>query len=63
MLAHQSVKQTEDYAIIEQRIVSREMAELKHRLGQTRFHSKENVVANITRLQRKINHIKQLLES
>jgi site-specific recombinase XerD len=63
MLGHQSVRQTEDYAITEQQTVSREMAELKDRLEQNRANSKKSALANIGRLQKEIDKIKQLLKS
>lgn len=61
MLGHQSVKQTEEYAITEQRTIGREMSALRNRLQKNRLAHDENTTAYIERLERENKQMKDLL--
>jgi len=62
MLGHQSVKQTEEYAITEQRTIGREMSALRSRLQKNRLTHDENTTAYIERLERENKQMKALLD-
>lgn len=58
MLGHQSVKQTEEYAITEQQSVGREMKQLQQRLSNKKPEDNESVIA---KMQQQIDELKELL--
>lgn len=60
MLGHQSVKQTEEYAITEQKSIGKEMKQLQNRLGNKKPEvNNESVIA---KMQQEINELKALLK-
>lgn len=59
MLGHQSVKQTEEYAITEQKSIGREMKQLQERLNNKK--PEENNESVIAKMQQEINELKTLL--
>lgn len=61
MLGHQSVRQTEEYAMTEKQTVAREMLVLKERLELKSNQEKESTAACIERLQREIEELKASL--
>ena len=59
MLGHQSVKQTEEYALTEQKSIGKEMRQLQERLGGKKPEvNNESVIA---KMQQEINELKALL--
>ena len=59
MLGHQSVKQTEEYAITEQKSIGKEMKQLQERLSSKKPEvNNESVIA---KMQQEINELKALL--
>lgn len=59
MLGHQSVKQTEEYAITEQQNISREMLELKHKLNFRKEMGKNTYMETILKLENELNEVKR----
>lgn len=59
MLGHQSVKQTEEYAITEQQSISREMLELKHKLNFRKEMGKNTYMETILKLENELNEVKR----
>jgi integrase len=57
MLGHQSIRQTEDYAITEQATVGREMAQLKKRLSKKQPDIPQSELRTLQRLEKEINAI------
>lgn len=61
MLGHQSVKQTEEYAITEQLNISREMQELRKKLNSNKKPSQNLYMDTILKLESELNEIKKKL--
>ena len=61
LLGHQSIRQTEEYAITEQLTVGREMSQLKNRLDTKNIVDKEDTLAYIQNLESEIKRMKELL--
>jgi integrase len=59
MLGHASVKQTEAYAITEQKTIGREMSLLNKRLNKTSLNISKTDLAILSRLEKEINEIKK----
>jgi len=59
LLGHASVKQTEAYAITEQKTIGREMSLLNKRLNKTSVNISKTDLAILTRLEKEINEIKK----
>jgi site-specific recombinase XerD len=59
MLGHQSVKQTEEYALTEQATIGREMQELKNRLGRGKVIAPEERLLVLERMEREIKELKK----
>ncbi|MNR19645.1 Tyrosine recombinase XerD [compost metagenome] len=59
MLGHASVKQTEAYAITEQKTIGREMSLLNKRLNKTSLNISKADLAILSRLEKEINEIKK----
>lgn len=59
MLGHASVKQTEAYAITEQKTIGREMSLLNKRLNKTSVNISKTDLAILSRLEKEINEIKK----
>jgi integrase len=59
LLGHASVKQTEAYAITEQKTIGREMSLLNKRLNKTSLNISKTDLAILTRLEKEINEIKK----
>lgn len=62
LLGHQSVKQTEEYAITEQQSVGREMKQLQLRLNQKTEFPDDPMTANVLKMQEEINSLRKQLE-
>jgi integrase len=62
LLGHQSVKQTEEYAITEQQSVGREMKQLQQRLNQRSEIPDDPISANVLKMQEEIISLKKQLE-
>lgn len=61
MLGHQSVKQTEEYAMTEQVSIGREMKQLQHRLTAGETEREQPPIDIISKMQQEINELKELL--
>lgn len=61
MLGHQSVKQTEEYAMTEQVSIGREMKQLQHRLSTGVVEKEQPPIDIISKMQQEINELKELL--
>ena len=61
MLGHQSVKQTEEYAITEQQSIGRQMKELRNRLRKKEAADTESGLAALERLENEIRQMRQYL--
>jgi guanylate kinase len=61
MLGHQSVKQTEEYAITEQQIIGRQMKELRNRLLKKESNDTETSLAALERFENEIRQMRQYL--
>jgi integrase len=61
MLGHQSVQQTEEYAITEQQTVGRQMQVLKNRLNAERVIAPEDGLSVLERMEREIQELKKQL--
>lgn len=61
MLGHQSVKQTEEYAITEQQNISREMLELKEKLNYGKELPINPYMETILKLENELNELKKNL--
>ncbi len=61
MLGHQSVKQTEEYAMTEQVSIGREMKQLQHRLTTGAVEKEQPPIDIISKMQQEINELKELL--
>lgn len=61
MLGHQSVKQTEEYAITEQQNISREMLELKEKLNYRKELSMNPYIETIFKLEKELTELKKNL--
>lgn len=61
MLGHQSVKQTEEYALTEQVSIGREMKQLQHRLTAGAVEKEQPPIDIISKMQQEINELKELL--
>ena len=61
MLGHQSVKQTEEYALTEQVSIGREMKQLQHRLAAGVAEKEQPPIDIISKMQQEINELKKLL--
>lgn len=61
MLGHQSVKQTEEYAMTEQVSIGREMKQLQHRLTAGAVEKEQAPIDIISKMQQEINELKELL--
>jgi len=61
MLGHQSVKQTEEYALTEQVSIGREMKQLQHRLTTGAVEKEQPPIDIISKMQQEINELKELL--
>lgn len=59
MLGHSSVKQTEEYAVTEQKSIGKEMRQLQERLSAKKIESNSNAV--IAKMQQEIKELKALL--
>jgi len=62
LLGHQSVKQTEEYAITEQQSVGREMKQLQQRLHQRSEIPEDPTSADVLKMQEEIISLKKQLE-
>lgn len=64
MLGHQSVKQTEEYALTEQKSIGREMKQLQERLGSTKTnYLPDDTLAIISKMEEEIRGLKAKLNS
>ncbi|HAK27852.1 MAG TPA: recombinase, partial [Sphingobacterium sp.] len=54
MLGHRSIKQTEEYAMTEQRTIGREMSELKNKLASQHKDKAEDDLALLNRLSKEV---------
>ncbi len=63
MLGHQSVKQTEEYAITEQQSIGVKMRELKQKLIEKENPAPEVTIESILRLEAELNEMKKKLGS
>lgn len=61
MLGHQSVKQTEEYAITEQVSIGREMKQLRQKLSDKEVVAEQPPLDVISRMQQEIQELKELL--
>lgn len=61
MLGHQSVSQTEEYAITEQISIGREMSGLKQRLADKEDVSGELTLKTIERMEKELNEMRKKL--
>ena len=61
MLGHQSVKQTEEYAMTEQVSIGREMKQLQHRLTNREVEKEQPPLDVISKMQREIQELRELL--
>jgi integrase len=61
LLGHQSVKQTEEYAITEQQSVGREMKQLQLRLNDKETTAEPPSLDIISKMQQEIQELKELL--
>jgi hypothetical protein len=61
MLGHQSVSQTEEYAITEQIAIGREMKGLKQRLAEKEDVSDELTLQTIERMEKELNEMRKKL--
>lgn len=61
MLGHQSIQQTEEYAITEQQTVGRQMIELRNKLNKKTSFDPEDSLLILERLEKEIFDIKQNL--
>jgi site-specific recombinase XerD len=61
MLGHQSIKQTEEYALTEQVTIGREMQVLKDRLGKEKMISAENGLSLLEKMEKEIKELKEQL--
>ena len=61
LLGHQSVKQTEEYAITEQRSVGREMKQLHQRMSIKETPSEQPASDALTKMQQEIQELKEML--
>lgn len=61
MLGHQSVKQTEEYAITEQVSIGREMKQLQQRLTNREIQTEQPPVDVISKMQQEIQELKEML--
>ena len=61
LLGHQSVKQTEEYAITEQQSVSREMKQLRERLDKKPDLPDDPMAAHVLQMQEEIASLKKQL--
>lgn len=61
LLGHQSVKQTEEYAITEQRSVGREMLQLQQRLRSKGAPPEHTLPDALSRMQQEIQELRELL--
>ena len=61
MLGHQSVSQTEEYAITEQIAIGREMSGLKQRLADKEDVSGELTLQTIERMEKGLNEMRKKL--
>lgn len=59
MLGHQSVKQTEEYAITEQQSVGKEMKELRQRLSLRERAEPEISIETLLRMEQELNELKK----
>lgn len=59
MLGHQSVKQTEEYALTEQVTIGREMQVLKNRLDREKIITRGEGLSVLERMEREIQELKQ----
>ena len=62
LLGHQSVKQTEEYAITEQQSVGREMKQLQMRLNQKTEFRDDPMAANVLKMQEEIISLRKQLK-
>ncbi|MGJ1516839.1 site-specific integrase [Sphingobacterium siyangense] len=61
MLGHRSIKQTEEYAMTEQRTIGREMSELKNKLASQHKDKAEDDLALLNRLSKEVEELKKRL--
>lgn len=61
LLGHQSVKQTEEYAITEQQSVGREMKQLQLRLNQKPEFLDDRMATSVSKMQEEINLLRKQL--
>lgn len=59
MLGHQSIRQTEEYAITEELTVGREMKELKNRLDKNERTITQQELATLERLEKEIKQLRE----
>jgi hypothetical protein len=61
LLGHQSVKQTEEYAITEQQSIGREMKQLQLRLNTKETTTEPPSLDIVSKMQQEIQELKELL--